>query len=161
MGQMSVEKSVEVDAPAQAIWEQIIDVASWPSWKPFIKSSKIKGYDHLGNGGKFSMSIMAAGPAAVPITATVCDFDAPNLLAWEGGVPGIFRAKHSFEFKEAGGKTIVTTKEVFNGILVGLVGLMVTQDDFEKLHDDWLAAIKDKMETAEESEEEEAEPDHH
>ena len=84
--------------------------------------------------------------ASVPLAATVTEFDKPGRLVWGGGVPGIFSAEHSFDFKDMGKTTMVTTREVFSGILTGPLQLMVSKEDLENMHQQWLDAIKKKME---------------
>jgi hypothetical protein len=147
MGKLVVEKWIDVDAPAREIWDRVMEVSTWPSWKPFITKASIGGgYESISNGATLKFSILTGGPAAIPLSAKVTEFDSPHKLAWAGGVPGIFHAVHSFEFTEIEGKTRVTSREEFNGILLGLVKLMVTEADFNKLHEDWVQAIKKRVE---------------
>jgi len=146
MGEIVVEKSLEVEAPALAIWEEMMKVSSWPEWKPFMKKAGVSGYDSLTCGAKIKMSVMVGGSASVPLSATVIEFNRPERLVWEGGVKGLFHAVHSFDFKSMGDKTRVTSREEFNGVLTGVVQLMVTKDDLERLHEQWLIAIKKRME---------------
>jgi hypothetical protein len=154
MGEMRVEKSIEVEASAAEIWEAVIDVRSWPSWKPFVTKARIAGgYDSVTCGVKIKMSLMVGGPASVPLTVKVVEFEKPSRFAWEGGVKGLVHAVHGFEFQERGGKTRVTSRETFTGALVPLVKLMVTEEDFHKLHEDWVKAIKKRVEQKPEAEE--------
>lgn len=146
MGEIIVEKSMEVNATPQAIWDEMVKIDTWPEWKPFIKKAGASGYECLANGVKFKMTIQVGGPAAVPLSATISEFDQPGRLVWEGGVKGIFHAVHSFDFKESGDKTLVVTREEFKGALTGILNLMVGRDDLEALHQKWLEAIKKRVE---------------
>jgi hypothetical protein len=147
MGRMYAEKWVDVDASAKEIWDQVVDVASWPSWKPFItKASVGGGYESLGNGTTIKFSILPGGPAAVPLSAKITEFNSPHKLSWTGGVPGVVHAVHSFEFTEIGGKTRVTSKEEFTGALIWFLKLMISEDDLNKLHEQWVQAIKRRVE---------------
>ncbi len=148
MSTLSASRSIEVAAPIDEIWKVIMDVKGWPDWKPFIPKAKIAGgYDTLSNGSKIKMSLVAVGQAPAPLSVTICDFNRPNSLAWEGGVKGLVHAVHAFEFKDLGDdKTLVTSKEEFNGALVGLVKLFLSEEELLALHDKWVLAIKNKME---------------
>ena len=146
MGEIIVEKSMEVAATPQAIWDEVVKVSTWPEWKPIIKKASISGYDSLSTGAKIKFTATVGGPASVPLSATITEFDKPGRLAWTGGVPGVFHAVHSFDFKDMGKTTQVTTREVFTGILTGAVQLMVSKEDLENLHQQWLDAIKKKEE---------------
>jgi hypothetical protein len=147
MGRFVVEKSVEVNAPAGAVWEQMVAVLRWPEWKPFIQKARIGGgYESLTNGSTLKFSILIGGPAAIPLSVKVTEFNIPSRLAWSGGVPGLFFATHSFDFQEKQGQTVVTSREEFSGALLGLVKLMLSEEDFEKLHQEWVQAIKKRLE---------------
>ncbi|HUT52072.1 MAG TPA: SRPBCC domain-containing protein [bacterium] len=154
MAELKVEKSIEVEAPAVEVWDAMMDVKSWPQWKPFMpKASLAGGYESVTCGTKIKMSVMIGGPASVPLKVSVVDFQKPGRLAWEGGVKGVFHAIHSFDFKDKGGKTLVTSREIFTGALLPVVKLMVTEDDLNKLHEDWVKAIKKRVENKPEAEE--------
>jgi hypothetical protein len=147
MAELTVEKSIEVEAPAAEVWNAMMDVKSWPQWKPFMtKASVAGGYQSVTCGTKIKMSVMIGGPASVPLKVTVVDFQKPSRLAWEGGVKGIFHAIHSFDLVDQGGKTRVTSRETFTGALLPAVKLIVTEDDLNRLHEEWVKAIKKHVE---------------
>jgi len=147
MGEIAVERSLEVAAPAPAIWEEMMKVESWPEWKPFVQKAKIaSGYEALSCGSKIKMRLMIGGPAALPLSVTVTEFNRPERLAWEAGVKGLLYGEHSFSFKSMGKTTRVTSQEVFKGPLTALLKLMITREDLERLHMQWLEAIKQRME---------------
>ena len=143
-----VEKSIEVKASPQAIWDAVVAVNDWPSWKPFVTKSRIASERQaLDIGTHFKMSLMLGGPAAVPMTAAISDFRPPSRLAWTGGAPGVFYAEHSFDFEDLGnGVTRVVSRERFTGFLLPLILRIVTREDLESLHAQWVSAIKEKME---------------
>jgi hypothetical protein len=147
MGKMFVEKSIEVNAPVREVWDRVLEVSTWPEWKPFIRKASIGGgYDSLSNGSSLKFSLFTGGPAAVPLSVKITEFDIPNRLAWEGGVRGLVHAVHSFEFKDVQGKTLVISREEFTGGLLWAMKLMMSQQDLEKLHEQWVQAIKQRVE---------------
>ncbi len=157
MSEYYVEKSLDIDAPVERVWDLLIDVDSWSEWKPFIKKAAVAGgYKYLSNGSKLKMSLIAAGQAPVPLRVTVSEFQKPNSLAWEGGVKGLVHAVHGFELKEVAGKTRITSRERFQGALVGFVLRIVTPEDMEAMHEKWVQAFKDKLEGKSEEPEEDA-----
>lgn len=147
MATISVEKTIEIEAPAAKIWEQLIDVKSWASWKPFVKKARIGGgHEHIGLGSNIKMSLLVgSGVASAPLSVTVVEFDAPRALAWEGGVKGLVHAIHGFELKEGQGKTVVVSRETFTGALLSLMTLLVSKQELEDLHEAWLKAIKARV----------------
>lgn len=148
MKEFVVEKSTEVKAVPQAIWEAMMNVEEWPKWKPFVSKARIASdYHSLSIGSRIKMSLMAGGPAAMPLTTTVSDFARPSRLAWTGGAHGLFYAEHSFNFVDLGnGSTRVTSRERFTGALLPLVLRIVTPEHLDDLHTQWVQAIKEKME---------------
>jgi len=148
MKELIVEKAAEVRAPAAAIWEQMMAVKEWPSWQPFITKARIASdYENLSCGSRIRFSLMAGGPASLPLTAAVTEFDRPRRLAWTGGLHGWFYAEHSFDFEDqGGGVTRVVSRERFTGHLLPLVLLVVPPADLEELHLKWVQAIKERME---------------
>ncbi len=147
MGEYVVEKSVEVDAPLRKVWEEMVDVKEWPSWKPFMQKVSIGGgYETLTNGSVIWMMLQMAGPVGTPLRVRVNSFDRPHRLGWEGGLDNLVRAEHTFTFEDKGGKTRITSREAFQGYLLWFLFLLVTREDLENLHHKWLEAIKSRVE---------------
>ncbi len=144
MSEYKVEKSLAINAPIQELWRQILDVGSWPSWKSFITATKAPT-DEFKVGTTFNMSIRVKGPISFPTPVRVTCHEPPHKVAWTGGLPGLTMSVHTFELREEDGKTVVTSREEFTGVLVRLMLLLLTPRDMEKLHDDWLIAIKERV----------------
>jgi hypothetical protein len=140
-----IERSLEVKAPPQQVWDAIADMASWPEWKPFIKGVKFSG-TALGLGSEFTMKIAVKGPA-VPIKVKVCAWDPPRLMAWTGGLPPLVLSVHSFLLEDRGPETLLVSREEFSGFLVWLMKLFVTEQDLGNLHEQWLQSIKARVES--------------
>ena len=140
-----VARSAEIAAPAQAVWDRIVAVASWPEWKPFISRTAMSRPE-LSLGSRFKMHIRVKGPFAVPVSVRVCEWQPPRRIAWTGGIPGVSVSVHSFLLEEKDGRTRLTSLEEFTGALVWLMLLLVTPADLESLHDRWLAAIRQRVE---------------
>ncbi len=143
MGNLKLERSRLVKAPARDIWNEILDVKSWPEWKPFIKKVTGDGGE-IRIGSRFTMKIAVKGPA-VPVPVEVITLDPYKEMAWTGGIPKTVVSVHSFLFDEKDGATLVTSREEFTGALVSIMPMFVTIKDLHKLHDDWLEAIDQRM----------------
>lgn len=144
MAAYQLEQKREILAPAQAIWAELIAVQRWPEWKDFIPATS--GREVItGLGDRFRMRIRVKGPLAVPVPVRVCGFDPPRLIAWTGGIPAAVVSVHTFLLEEQGARTLVTSREEFTGALVGLMRRVVTRQDLEHLHEQWLAAIQRRV----------------
>lgn len=136
-----------INASAETLWELMCDVNKWPQWKPFIISSSILSGSPLGLGSVLQFK-PKLGPAPINLKVKISVFDKPRKLGWSGGGPGV-TAFHGFEFEDAGGgKTRVISKETFEGIGVKILKLVIPQSKLEKLHEDWLEAIRIKIENS-------------
>ncbi|HUT54186.1 MAG TPA: SRPBCC domain-containing protein [bacterium] len=140
MGKFTVERSRTIDAPAARIWPELLDINSWPDWKPFIKASSWTG-DALEVGSEFKMNICVKGRLSAPVKVKVVQKDEPGYVAWTGGIPHAAVSVHSFKLEEKDGKTIVTSREDFTGALVFMMLWFVKEEDLVSLHDRWLDAI--------------------
>jgi len=146
MGAYSIERKLDIKADPKTIWDAILDVASWPQWKPFITST-VPPKGEFEKGAKFRMNIKVKGPA-LPVPVEILEITPERYVAWTGGLPGLSRSVHSFIIEPGDGATTLTSKEEFTGALVGLMLLFVTPKDLEKLHDDWLEAVLKRVEEA-------------
>lgn len=148
MGEFVVERSGEVKAGPQAIWDAMMAVSDWPKWKPFVTQARIASrHPVLSAGSRIKMSLMVGGPAAAPLTVIVSEFRPPSRLTWTGGVHGVFYAEHSFDFEDLGnGSTRVVSRERFTGWLLPVMLRIVTREDLAQLHEQWVRAIKEKLE---------------
>ena len=148
MGQHRVEQSMLIDADAKKIWNELLDIHSWPQWKDFVKGTTFSG-QNLALGSKFKMKLAVKGPA-VNVSAKITGFDEAKALTWKGGVQGLVTAEHGFTLEPkpsaTGSKTNVVSWEQFNGSLIGLVLKIIKPNDLESLHHKWLVAIKQRVE---------------
>lgn len=144
MGEYTVERSRTIDAPAARIWPELMDINSWPEWKPFIKATTWTG-GALKVGSEFTMNIRVKGRLATPVKVKVLQADEPGYVAWTGGIPHAAVSVHSFRLEEKGGRTIMTSREDFSGALVFMMLWFVTPNDLESLHDRWLEAIERRV----------------
>src|SRR5437870_332074 len=72
---------IDVAAPAEAVWDSLTDVESWPRWMPGVKSVVTHGPFSVGS--KFEWR---AGPGV--IRSEVMAAARPRLAAWKGRTMG-------------------------------------------------------------------------
>jgi len=145
MAELRMERSIEVEATPEQIWEFMVDIGSWSEWKPFLISAAPVSGSPLTLGSKLKFK-PRMGPLPITLKVEIIESNPPHRFAWTGGGPGL-KAVHSFDFKDAGaGKTQVISWEEFKGIGVNLLKLFVSEEDLGILHDDWVRAIKEKAE---------------
>jgi len=136
-------KTVDIDAPPAAVWAVLTDTAAYSEWNPFIR--ELSG--ELAAGGRLRVRIGPPGRRAVTLRPKIVRIDAEQELSWLGRlfVPGLFDGQHSFELEpRPGGGTRFTQSEHFSGVLVPLMGrlLSATGRGFEAMN----GALRDRAE---------------
>lgn len=145
MAEIKAEKSIIVNAPAENIWRVMLEVAGWPQWFPALKGAGLVSGSALAKDSVLWFKLALVGPA-LPMRVRVIESVPARRVAWQGGMLGV-SGMHSFEFEPQGdNKTRVTSREVLSGPLAGLLKLLFNDDDLGRLHQEWIQALKAKVE---------------
>jgi hypothetical protein len=139
----SIETSIDIAAPTEAVWAALTDFGSYPGWNPFIPS--IEGAP--AEGARLKVRLRPPGRAAMTFRPTVLEANPGRRLRWLGklGVRGLFDGEHRFDLEPLpGGRTRFTQAERFAGLLVPLFSgtLADTRRGFEEMN----AALKARVE---------------
>jgi uncharacterized membrane protein len=101
--------NVTVDAPADAVFAILSDIADWPSWQKSVSSVEVDGTVGLGTTFRWK-----SGRSR--IVSTIELFEPPHAIGWRGRTVGI-RAVHIWRFTPVGSATGVETEESWEGSL--------------------------------------------
>jgi hypothetical protein len=135
---------IEIAASPEVVWAILTDFAAFPQWNPFIKEAS--GEQKVG--GKLRIRVVPAGGKGMVFKPTVLAFETNRELRWRGrlGVPGLFDGEHAFSLEPIeGGRTRLTQREVFTGVLVPLLARSLdggTKKGFEAMN----RALKEQAE---------------
>jgi hypothetical protein len=138
---------IDIDAPAQVVWQILLDFERYPEWNPFVKG--ISGKAAVGE--RLALTVQPPGGRAMGFEPTVLAADAPRTLRWLGrvGLPRIFDGEHSFVLEPlAKDRVRLIHAECFRGILVPFLwkGLDTdTRAGFEQMNQ----ALKERAEKSE------------
>jgi hypothetical protein len=111
---------IDIAASPERVWAVLIDFAAFPAWNPFIREAS--GEPKVG--GKLRIRVVPPGSNAMVFKPTVLACDVNRELRWLGrlGIPGLFDGEHGFTLAPIdGGRTRLTQREVFTGVLVPLL----------------------------------------
>lgn len=136
---MDVEFSVDVDAPAERLWDILADVKAWPEWQA---ASHVR----LPQGAVEKGATFEAGLGGITWTISVTEADRPRKLAWVGRRTGLWGV-HEWEFVEEAGRTRATTRETMHGWLLPFL-YPVARRRLSRTDEKWLAGLKTRAETA-------------
>ncbi|MCA9656189.1 MAG: SRPBCC domain-containing protein [Myxococcales bacterium] len=132
--------STTIDAPAEKVWEVLIDTAKWPEWDPSCE--RIEGEVALGAKIKAFTKLSPGRAFPVKVTTLV-----PNeTMVWSGGMPlGLFKGERTYSLRELDqGRTEFRMREVFSGPMLKLIGKSIP--DMSEAFDGFAAGLKDRAE---------------
>lgn len=112
--------NIEIDAPANTVWEALIDFSRYSQWNPFIRS--IRG--EAKQGGQLEVFIQPPGGSGMTFRPVILEMQAGRELRWIGRLllPGIFDGEHQFQLEPLGeNRTRLIHRETFSGLLVPLL----------------------------------------
>ena len=84
-----IHTEIEIEAPADRVWQELTDFAAFPEWNPFLES--VEGDLSTGARLKVNLKGMSFKP-------TLLKVEADRELRWLGRlmVPGLFDGEHHF-----------------------------------------------------------------
>jgi hypothetical protein len=138
-----IKSEIEIKAPAETVWNVLMDFDHYSEWNPFIKS--IAG--HKSKGGQINVFIQPPGEKGMTFKPRVIEHKKQQEFRWLGKLWGglFFNGEHYFLLEDKGnGITQFTHGEKFTGILVGIMSSLLknTKSGFEEMN----IALKEKCE---------------
>ena len=109
--------NIEIDAPAERVWQVLIDFSRYGQWNPFIRS--IVGEAQQGQ--TLEVFIQPPGGNGMTFRPVIRVLQPGRELHWAGRLllPGIFDGVHQFQLEPLGeNRTRFVHREVFSGLLV-------------------------------------------
>ena len=112
--------NIEINAPAQRVWQILTDFERYSQWNPFIRS--ISGEPK--EGSRLKIYIHPPSSRGMTFKPVVLKSEPSQELRWLGRllVPGLFDGEHRLVIEPRGGSRVVFTQaERFKGLLVPLL----------------------------------------
>lgn len=89
---MRLRRGIEVAAPAELAWQQLIDLSNWPGWGPTVRSARLDdGSGHLSANASGSVQTVVGGWLPFRIEGW---HDEEPIRAWSWRVCGIPATEH-------------------------------------------------------------------
>jgi hypothetical protein len=145
-----LRSQIEIDAPAERVWQVLTDFAAYPEWNPFIR--RVRGRAEVEE--QLVVRMRPSGTRGLTFRPTVTKAEPSRELRWLGHllVPGLFDGEHIFEIEELDrGRVLFIQREVFKGLLVPLLARSLerdTQRGFEEMN----RALRERAETTDQVE---------
>ena len=146
-----LHSQIEIEAPAEHVWQLLTDFAAYPEWNPFIR--RVNGRPEVDE--HLVVRMRPSGTKGMTFRPTVIKAEPNRQLRWLGHllVPGLFDGEHIFEIEElARDRVLFVQREVFKGLLVPLLARSLdrdTQRGFEEMN----RALRERAETTDQVDE--------
>lgn len=129
-----IEIDTQIDIPFSAteVWEVLADIQNYPQWNPY----HVRVDGELVEGEKLEVEIHKPNDHQLVIHPRVLTIDPERSLVWGGGVPGIFRGVHRFDFKQLSEScTRLHHTDVFAGLFVSFAELGSIERGYADMND--------------------------
>jgi len=136
------ETTITINAPAQVIWDILVDALSWPTWNTTI--DKVDGDVALGK----TVTVYAKVNPGRAFPVKVSKLTPPHRMVWIGGMPlGLFRGVRTYTLSSKGEHaTDFTMHEAYSGPLAGMITRSIP--DLQPAFDEFARSLKLKAEAS-------------
>jgi uncharacterized membrane protein len=118
---MITEDSVEIDAPAQLVWQIFSDVEGWPDWTASVTSLVARDGAGLAVGKRFAIK----QPGMSKLVWKVTEIDPGSSWTWVQRSPGVRVSARHCVTPQANGRTLVRQQLDQRGLLGALAGRLM------------------------------------
>jgi hypothetical protein len=115
-----INTTIEINAPANTVWDVLTDFSRYGEWNPFIRSIHGKAEQ----GEQLEILIQPPGGTGMTFRPLILVLQPEAELRWLGRLilPGIFDGEHQFQLKPIGeSRTRLIHRETFSGLLAPLL----------------------------------------
>jgi uncharacterized protein YndB with AHSA1/START domain len=110
-----VSDVVEIDAPQQAVWDVLVDVARYHEWNPY--TVRVESTLRIGDAVVLHLPDPSKPGATFAMTEWVSVADAPHHLQYHTGdeIPGLHAVRDQWVERRGEGQSSYRTTDVFTG----------------------------------------------
>jgi hypothetical protein len=122
-----ISAEIEIEAPAERVWEVLTDFAKFPEWNPFIR--QMSGEPRTG--AKLEVRLEPPGGRAMSFKPKMLNVETNREMRWVGRllIPGLFTGEHSFSIEALDEKGVrFVQHEKFTGLLVPFMAKSLDKD---------------------------------
>lgn len=143
---IEVTASCDIEAPAEAVWSVLTDLAQFRIWNPFIRDA----HGSTEVGGTVHVRVRPALGVPLSFEAKVLDRRPNRALRWRGhvGAPWLAEGDHTFTIEPLGERRVrLVQRERFGGVLPWIARRLVTREarhGFDAMNQALAARVRDE-----------------
>ena len=141
--QLHFSDELWVQRSPSGVWSYLTDLTEWKWWSPICRSCNLAGGGKLQLGSVLHIRFAILG-IDITVSATVVQFEPPELISWRGQKFGI-DAIHTYRFIPQSEGTLMCNDETFSGVRFPLNRLMTAWYRASKLSSQSLHGIKREL----------------
>ena len=140
-----VSAEIEIEAPAERVWQVLTDFAKFPEWNPFIRQMT----GEVRTVAPLEVRLEPPGGRAMSFKPKMVNVETNREMRWLGRllIPGLFTGEHSFSIEALDEKGVrFIQHEKFTGLLVPFMAKSLDKDTksgFEAMN----RALKERAES--------------
>jgi hypothetical protein len=141
-----IRTEIEIDAPAERVWQVLMDFTSYPQWNPVMRVVRREAE----SGTRLKVHVRPWRHLGMTFCPTVVTAEPSRELRWQAKLllSGLFAGDHSFTIEPIGkNKVRFIQHEVLTGLLVPLV-MPVMEARIRRVFEDMNEALKGRAEQA-------------
>ena len=109
---------IEIEAPAERVWQVLTDFGRYPEWNPFMPN--VAG--EAARRAELEVLVKPDGGRAMRLRPRIVTFRPPRELRWLARIPGIFVGEQRFVVEElASARSRLIHEKRFRGLAVPFV----------------------------------------
>jgi hypothetical protein len=142
---ITVNTTIDIDAPKQLVWDVLTDFATYHEWNPYMK---IEGTARVGT--KLTVHMGAGGGRGMSFKPTVLAATPNEELRWLGKLAfgGIVDGEHFFILdRNADGTTHLTHGERYSGLLLALAKPVLNKKRNQDGYESFNRVLKQRVES--------------
>src|SRR3990172_6000852 len=126
----TVHTEIEINAPAQRVWQVLTDLAGYAEWNPMIRRAS----GEIRTGSRLKIYFNPSGSRGRTFRPKLLVVEPNRELRWQGqpGVPYIIESEHFFLITPAGDNKILLTHDmIFYGLITPFIKNILIKSIYE------------------------------
>src|SRR5207245_10552980 len=137
-----VSAEIEIEAPAERVWQVLTDFAKFPEWNPFIREMS----GEVRTGAQLQVRLEPTGGRGMSFKPKMVNVETNREMSWLGRllIAGLCSGEHSFTIESLDEKGVrFVQHEKFKGLLVQFMAKRLDRDTKSGV-EEMNSALKDR-----------------
>lgn len=124
MPDVTIHTEIEINTPAERVWEVLTDLAAYTEWNPMIRRAS----GELKTGSRLTIYFNPPGSKGTTFHPKLLTVEPNRELRWQGqpGIPGIIESQHFFNITTISANKVHLAHDIiFYGLIIPFIRKIV------------------------------------